>query len=380
MKFYITISGGLGNQMLSYALWYYLTYHKHLKTEISPISNGLLDHNGLEINRIFKNTKKIAPEKINIKKIRHIYKTINKYTNKAREIIGLKGNFDISYILPIKLIIFPRYHTYTFINEIIEDIKYIFTFPEESDNRNISIMKEMDCCQSVSIHIRRGDYQSKLVWRFLLGDICEEQYYNKAISYIKSKIQNPHYYIFSDDIEWAKTNLKLTNATYIDWNKGENSFRDMQLMAHCKVNIIANSTFSLMAAWLNVHNNSIRIVPSKWTNKKPDITYKKYIPRDWKAIDNSQPFVSIIINENVNQPIKIIQNINKQTVSDYEIVLPQKYDFLRYKYPNHNIKVNEVPVGHHIVKINKDEEWNSKDKYCLQELIIKQSFQQSNYE
>lgn len=374
MKFYITISGGLGNQMLSYALWHYLTNHKHLKTEISPIPNGLLDHNGLEINRIFKNTEKISQEKKNIKKIRHIYRTINKYINKIRDIIGLKDHFDISTYLPVKLIIFPRYHTYTFINEIIEDIRYIFTFPAESDNRNITLMKEMDCCQSVSIHIRRGDYQSKLIWRFLLGDICEEQYYNNAIAYIESKIQNPHYYIFSDDIEWAKKNLKLANATYIDWNKGEKSFRDMQLMTHCKVNIIANSTFSLMATWLNIHNNCIRIAPSKWTNIKPDFTYKKYIPTEWKTIDNSQPFVSIIISENINYPQRIIQSINKQTVSDYEIIIPLKYDFLFYKYrKSHNIKINTIPTGHHIVMIKEDKEWRPRDRYCLQKLIIKQS-------
>lgn len=367
-KYYISIAGGLGNQMLSYSLWYYLTYIKKKKTILFPITEGLQDHNKLEINILFQDIKNISEEKKSIRRYRKTCSLINKYLNKIGNILGIKKNFDISYILFTPLIIFPRYQTYTFISEIIDDIRLVFKFPHDNDTRNRKLAKEMEMNQSVSIHVRRGDYQSKLVWRLLLGDICEKQYYDDAIAYIKKQFSVPKFYIFSDDITWCKQNLKLENAIYINWNNGKNSFRDMQLMTHCKANIIANSTFSLMATWLNIHSDCIHIVPSKWTNTNPNLSYTKYIPSDWVTINNSQPFISIIINNDVTYPAQIVNSILSQNISDYEIILPEKYSHLKRK--DDRIKIGTKAIGHHILKIN-NKEWKYGDRYYLQKLIIK---------
>lgn len=367
-KYYVTISGGLGNQMLSYSLWYFLR-KKEINVELSPIPEGMLDHNGLEINRVFKNTELIGDEKNKIRLCRNIYISINRYVNGVMKALKLPWNFDISQKSIISLIVFPHYKSYTFFPVIKNELHSIFEFPVDNDVRNINLIKEMKKCQSVSVHIRRGDYQSKIVWRILLGDICEKQYYNDAITYIKQKFSNPQFYIFSDDIDWVKQNISLDNATYVNWNKGENSFRDMQLMSHCKANIIANSTFSLMAAWLNVHDDCIRIAPSKWTNNNPDLSYKKYVPSNWITIDNSQPFVSIIISENIKNADKIIRSISQQTISDYEIILPKEYN-LHPKFKDKCIKIGIQATGHHIINIDNENTWNSKDRYCLQKLLI----------
>lgn len=367
-KYYVTISGGLGNQMLSYSLWFFLR-KKEINVELSPIPEGMLDHNGLEINRVFKNTELIGDEKNKIRLCRNIYISINRYVNGVMKALKLPWNFDISQKSIISLIVFPHYKSYTFFPVIKNELHSIFEFPVDNDVRNINLIKEMKRCQSVSVHIRRGDYQSKIVWRILLGDICEKQYYNDAITYIKQKFSNPQFYIFSDDIDWVKQNISLDNATYVNWNKGENSFRDMQLMSHCKANIIANSTFSLMAAWLNVHDDCIRIAPSKWTNNNPDLSYKKYVPSNWITIDNSQPFVSIIISENIKNADKIIRSISQQTISDYEIILPKEYN-LHPKFKDKCIKIGIQATGHHIINIDNENTWNSKDRYCLQKLLI----------
>lgn len=366
-KYYVTISGGLGNQMLSYSLWYFLR-KKEINVELSPIPEGMLDHNGLEINRVFKNTELIGDEKNKIRLCRNIYISINRYVNGVMKALKLPWNFDISQKSIISLIVFPHYKSYTFFPVIKNELHSIFEFPVDNDVRNINLIKEMKKCQSVSVHIRRGDYQSKIVWRILLGDICEKQYYNDAITYIKQKFSNPQFYIFSDDIDWVKQNISLDNATYVNWNKGENSFRDMQLMSHCKANIIANSTFSLMATWLNINNDCIHIVPLKWTNTNPDLSYKKYIPSNWITIDNSQPFVSVIISKEVTNPQNIINSIHRQTISDYEVILPETYSC--NENCNSRIKNNTQPIGHHIINIKNDEMWKMNDRYCLQGLLM----------
>lgn len=365
-KYYVTISGGLGNQMLSYSLWYFLR-KKEINVELSPIPEGMLDHNGLEINRVFKNTELIGDEKNKIRLCRNIYISINRYVNGVMKALKLPWNFDISQKSIISLIVFPHYKSYTFFPVIKNELHSIFEFPVDNDVRNINLIKEMKKCQSVSVHIRRGDYQSKIVWRILLGDICEKQYYNDAITYIKQKFSNPQFYIFSDDIDWVKQNISLDNATYVNWNKGENSFRDMQLMSHCKANIIANSTFSLMAAWLNVHDDCIRIAPLKWNNTNQNLC-NKYVPSDWVKINNSQPFVSIVIDEKVVNPQRIIDSIHMQTISDYEIILPEKHS--KIANGDYRIKINTTPIGHHVVKIIDDKMWKRHDRFCLQKIVI----------
>ena len=96
------------------------------------------------------------------------------------------------------------------------------------------------------MHVRRGDYLKETK-----NDIFSNHYYLTAIKYIVDKIEDPYFYIFSDDIEWVKKNLKIMQKyTFIDSNQNS-GFYDIQLMNLCKHHIIANSTFSWWAAWLN---------------------------------------------------------------------------------------------------------------------------------
>ena len=133
---------------------------------------------------------------------------------------------------------------------------------------------------SVSLHIRRGDY--------LDNDInCSLglPYYNEAIKFINTNISNPSYFVFSDDIEWAKENIKQEQMEFIGWNKGGNSYIDMQLMSSCKHNIIANSSFSWWAAWLNSNPDKKIAAPQQWMRhlqKKAGI-----IPKGWIQFPNN---------------------------------------------------------------------------------------------
>ena len=69
--------------------------------------------------------------------------------------------------------------------------------------------------------------------------------YNKSITYIAERIDSPVFFIFSDDIDWAKENMKTGFEQYfIDFNDASQNHEDIRLMKNCKHHIIANSTFS----------------------------------------------------------------------------------------------------------------------------------------
>jgi len=130
---------------------------------------------------------------------------------------------------------------------------------------------------SVSIHFRRGDYVTNPLTSQHHG-VCSNKYYQDAISLLKSKISQPHFFLFSDEPEWLKTNVSLQEPfRIIDNNPG---YVDLYLMSNCKHNIIANSSFSWWGAWLNNNPDKIVIAPHKWFNE-PGINTYDLIPETW---------------------------------------------------------------------------------------------------
>jgi hypothetical protein len=142
--------------------------------------------------------------------------------------------------------------------------------------RNLTVRDKILSSNSVSIHVRRGDYLQLINERLL---VCDSHYYERAIDEIARRIENPCFFIFSDDIEWCKIQFSyLPEKTFIDWNRNFNSYKDMHLMSLCKYNIIANSSFSWWAAWLNNYPQKIVIAPRLWFNDRQDLSY---VPPSW---------------------------------------------------------------------------------------------------
>ena len=168
------------------------------------------------------------------------------------------------------------WQSYKYFESISQIVKSHFVFPSFTESKNITMYSfiESNKNRTVSIHVRMGDY----VNHKSLGEVCTLDYYRKAILKIEEKIQNPIYIIFSNDIVWCKENFKLSNVEFVDWNSGELSFRDMQLMSLCNNNIIANSSFSWWGAFLNSNKYKTVIAPKTWT--KEDVA-EDLIPKDW---------------------------------------------------------------------------------------------------
>lgn len=148
-----------------------------------------------------------------------------------------------------------RYYT-----DIIPLLWEKIRFPESADPRNAAVMRAMRGQQSVSIHIRRKDYLTVADGRRYMG-ICTDDYYKSAVRLILDKVQDPVFYVFSDDPGYARAHYDGPDMHIIDWNTGRDSMYDMQLMSHCRYNICANSTFSMWGARLNRYDQKIMIRP-----------------------------------------------------------------------------------------------------------------------
>lgn len=125
--------------------------------------------------------------------------------------------------------------------------------------------------QAVSIHIRKGDYQ-KMHW-----DISKSSYYPKAVKKMNELVRDPVYLLFSDDIEWVKENIDIDGRRIYVSGQGLKDYEELTIMKHCKHNIIANSTFSYWAAYLNSYPDKHVIYPRCWRRME-------IIPKEWIGI------------------------------------------------------------------------------------------------
>jgi len=170
---------------------------------------------------------------------------------------------------------------YKYINGIEKSILREINLNNLLSRTNVDLLHEIQNCESVSIHIRRGDYLSVKSNSNLFYS-CDRKYFEQAINIIRKYNSESRFYIFSDDINWAKANIVAHDCFYVS---GNNALVDLYLMSHCKHNIIANSTFSWWGAWLNENRNKIVIAPKQWyKGTKLNETTKNLIPDEWKRI------------------------------------------------------------------------------------------------
>jgi Glycosyl transferase family 11 len=142
-------------------------------------------------------------------------------------------------------------------------------------------VSQFQSVNSVAVHIRRGDYSQKNIANY--HGILTAAYYNSAIGLLSEKLNNPFFYFFSDDINWVRQNININYPHEFLSGQTKPAIEDFYLMSRCHHNIIANSSFSWWAAWLNNNPEKIVIAPKNWFNKAP-LNTKDLIPKDWQLI------------------------------------------------------------------------------------------------
>lgn len=155
----------------------------------------------------------------------------------------------------------------TGIERIEPEVRHAFTFPKLTSQKDKDLAQKVCGCQSVAIHARRGDMLS---FNF---DCYYGGYFKRAVDYIRKNVSEPHFFIFCDpgSVEWARQHSKVLgldfkhdDVQFVDWNKGYDSWRDMQLMSLCKHQVITRSSFGWWSAWLNTYPGKITCSPTHY--------------------------------------------------------------------------------------------------------------------
>jgi hypothetical protein len=282
----VKFTGGLGNQMFQFAFLSKLKKsNKFVRSDFSYYKIYHC-HQGYELKNVF-NIELIEISESDLQDFFNIKTTSLTTDNELQRLLYLnesESRLSFHYhpdVLNLDNVFYSGFwQSYKYFEDIRSDLLHQFKFIPifDSETKNVFISQLIMRVNSVSLHVRRGDY---LHLNFYIE--LSAKYYQQAVAFIHNKVTNPVFFIFSDDIEWAKKTLNIDGAYYIDWNKQSYSYRDMQLMSMCKHNIIANSTFSWWAAWLNKNPNKIVICPEVWFTANIDLT--DFLLRDWISLD-----------------------------------------------------------------------------------------------
>jgi hypothetical protein len=287
------IIGGLGNQMFQYAAGRSLSLARGqpLLLDVSGFINYRL-HQGLELQRVFDLPAEIATDA------------------EMRGILGWQCSFGIKRALArpglammrrSSFIVEPHFHYWPeikhvpwhcylvgywqsehYFRDVASVIRSDFAFKLPLVNRNAELAEHMGQVNAVALHVRRGDYATNSKTHARHG-LCSLDYYRRAIDYISVQVEQPCFFIFSDDIAWVKANLKMAfPCQYVDHNRNAESYNDMHLMSLCRYHIIANSSFSWWSAWLNPTPDKIVVAPGKWFANKNN--GKEVFPPGWVTL------------------------------------------------------------------------------------------------
>lgn len=290
MQIIVNMACGLANRMFQYAYYLYLKKCGY-DVKVDYYHTAALAHEFVKWEKIFPHAPIVQSSAWRVfvlgggssmfSKIRRRYfpKTCNVYympTAFSAE-VPMKTGID-KYIFGV----FQNAHVADCVKE---EVLKKFTFAPFTDERNITLQQEMQACNSVGIHIRKGkDYMSRIWYQ----NTCSLEYYRNAMDYMRKRVDNLKFFVFADNHEWVKEHFKEFDYILVEDNpsSGWGSHFDMQLMSCCKHNIISNSTYSWWGAFLNKNEDKMVILPKQWFNPNScdESTSEKVQCNGWIAL------------------------------------------------------------------------------------------------
>ena len=290
----VKLMGGLGNQMFQYALGRQLAYLNNVDFKLDMSE---FEKYSLRLYRLnnFNIIEKIATKQ----EIKNLKRENNQYFKfffdkfdllipyYKRSIVREQSfKFDPNILRIRKNVYLNGYwQSEKYFRDIGIIIRNEFTLRNPPDAVNQRFIDDITHHESVSIHIRRGDYVSDPTTNQTHG-IIPREYYQRAIEKIEEQIDNPHYFIFSDDHQWVKNTFPPdSSVTCVTHNNFNSDHEDFRLMSLCKHHIIANSSFSWWGAWLSFNPDKIVYAPQKWFGIDALNQFTSDLfPQTWKTI------------------------------------------------------------------------------------------------
>lgn len=288
----IKYAGGLGNQMFQYAFQYVLEKKGfEVKADINlylkpRFRHGVdLSHGSFAVSDVFGIDIKEASEeevkRLGTRANTYLERIKKKFFRKSTHVVEYDSKFHPENLTDSRDLYFDGYFQNPRYWKGFEDeIKKQFSFklPLNDKSKEFSVLLNSNKNKTCAIHVRRGDY---------LNDtnlfVCDKKYFENAISKMLELCpQIEKFIIFSDDIEWCKSNLDTheKEKLFVDWNRDKDSWQDIALMTECSNIIIPNSSFSFWGAFLNKNPGAKVICPEIWSNTG----VKDQIVSDWITV------------------------------------------------------------------------------------------------
>ena len=294
MMVVVKLIGGLGNQLFQYAAGRSLAHRlkAKLKLDVSAFQSYKLRTYKLShysIKEEFASENEIAGfESLEFSRRKHFINVLCGYVAPTKK----KVIFREPVLMPVRREMFGEVGSFyldgywqseKYFSHINNIIREEFRLKTCLSGRSLRMANEIQGCNSVSMHIRRGDYAYNPKTNTVHG-VCEKEYYYRCVEKIASTTPDLRIFIFSDDMGWVVENMRLPcRTTHVAHNGEENDYEDLSLMSMCKHHIIANSSFSWWGAWLSTNPDKIVFAPREWF-RDASIHTSDLIPKDWVVL------------------------------------------------------------------------------------------------
>lgn len=283
-----SIYGGLGNQLFQYAAALSLSQHINAKL--------VLDLSWFEVVKYRANTTTrtfaLQPFALNVETVTSKHPILRHFLVKIQRLLGItltkipyyheqSFQFDADiYAINDSVHLDGYWQSYQYFKGVAQQLSKNIGTPNNLNTQNQAMLDTIAANDAICVHIRRGDYVTNQHAAETHG-LCDLAYYQRGVEYVMKNLSRPHAFVFSDDPQWARENLKLKiPTTIVDFNGPDEAHLDLWLMAACQRFVIANSSLSWWAAWLGKSDDKIVVAPKKWFTKD-DRTTQDLIPPEW---------------------------------------------------------------------------------------------------
>jgi hypothetical protein len=306
MKLIVRQLSGLGNQLFQYAAGRY--YSRQLAAQMSlvfdpphtALSHGhprpfLLSHFAIDAQfreltrgeRLLLFTNNLVTHGRRLKAAQPIVGAVVQHGFRLQFVSEtLEQWYRFQRVLPVNtgantIYLLGYWQVHQIPESISVDLRREFSFRELPTGKNIEMQRRIKNSEnSVAVHIRRGDYTLEAEGNVALP----MSYYSSAITQITESLPNPTFFVFSDDIDFARRNLRADiPAVFVDHNDSLAAHEDLRLMSSCRHHIIANSTLSWWGAWLGSYDDKIVIAPRNWMVGQRS-SYTDLFPSNWRLL------------------------------------------------------------------------------------------------
>ena len=289
MQLIVNVKGGLGNQMFQYALGRKLALANgtplFLDLSFYDLNDGAHTQRPFELDAFALEYSPATPEMLRPFQRLRSSRIQRMMPWRSHRIVTETGfGFDPAVLQATgNVYLDGHWQSEKYFDDVRATIRREFTYPLDAHPRIQEALDAITRTNAVSVHVRRGDYITSDSANAVHG-ACGVDHYERAMDLMLQQVNEPEFFVFSDDLQWARDHLRSKAPMhFVDLGDDVRAHNDMQLMSRCKHHIIANSSFSWWGAWLNASVDKVVVAPKAWF-RDPAIDTSDLIPTGWHRL------------------------------------------------------------------------------------------------